>query len=128
MKTKVHFFRDYHVSTVDLTRLYHADANGTHGADPRKCRACVNVAVAVVYDETQPEFVSVGVAYRNPKDQFNRKIARNIAVGRAMKNFNTPKWVNRASLDEMIQKSYNEPTSTTCDYQKDRWVEWLERQ
>jgi hypothetical protein len=122
MKIKVHFFRDYVKFMGDL---YHAAEIGCHGKDPRRCRACVSVAVAVVYSDSDPTNVSVGIAYRNPKDQFNRKMGRLISTNRAIKNFNEGLIINRDELEEFIRFSYDQGPKLP-DGHSSRWHYFME--
>ena len=120
MNTKVHFFRDYHITASG--KLFHSNDFGNHGADPRTCGACVNVAVAVITDDKG--YTSVGIAYRHPDDQFNRKLGRLISTNRAQKNWDNKIFVNEESLALLIDTCYNCPTSNTNNYQTNRWKIW----
>lgn len=96
---RVHYFR------ADSNEISgHNKNKGVHGKDPRYCKACVSVIVAVIEDGTS---CYVGVAMRNPMDHFNRKIGRAIATGRAKKHQEQGVKCDLFHIKEMIEESYN---------------------
>lgn len=109
---KVHYFRQFtkHACPCDMhsSELFkHSKLPGMHGKDPKYCKACVVAVVAVIYVNYN---AFVGVAFRNPLDQFNRKIGRAIAIGIAKKNLEYDFPCHRIALADAIDSCYDNPT------------------
>jgi hypothetical protein len=122
--TKVHFFRDHYIGGL-FGNPTHSNHKGTHGADPRFCRACVSVVVAVIDVDIRLHTVAIGIAYRHDDDQFNGRLARRIALGRAEKNLANGDTYPKIQVDAMIDYCYINSTERTDYTQKNRWREWL---
>lgn len=103
-KIRVHHFRPgYRVGAYN--DVFHNGELGCHGKDPKYCRACVTVVIAVL--DHSDGTCSLGAAFRNPADQFNRKLARRIAVGRLMVGGEDIRY-KTVDVWAMIDRSYNE--------------------
>ena len=95
---KVHYFRNLFHGEHDIFMT------GTHGNNAKKCKACVKV-IAAVFEDTDGS-TYLGLSFRNPKDQINRKIGRSIAIGRCMKNAKLGVKVDGVELKKVIDKLY----------------------
>lgn len=117
LNIKVHYFRKFRTGSDDGQDT-HGTLPGTHGNNHKYCKACVVAIMAVIYNphgrpvdcSMDINDVYVGVAFRNPLDQFNRKIGRSIAIGIAKKNLEYNEPCDPIKLAEAIASCYDNPT------------------